>query len=67
MGLPPWRTKRSLARLKGREPKKPRSADIDALGLKSYRGDMINGFAPDAAVLRLVCVSVFAKYAPHGA
>jgi 3-deoxy-7-phosphoheptulonate synthase len=25
------------------------SSDIDALGLKSYRGDMINGFAPDAA------------------
>ena len=29
---------------------KPRSSDTDALGLKSYRGDMVNGFAPDAAV-----------------
>ena len=28
---------------------KPRSSDIDALGLRSYRGDMINGFAADAA------------------
>jgi 3-deoxy-7-phosphoheptulonate synthase len=26
---------------------KPRSADIDALGLPSYRGDMVNSFAPD--------------------
>ena len=38
-----------VARMAGQYAK-PRSADIDALGLKSYRGDMINGFAPDAAV-----------------
>jgi len=38
-----------VARIAGQYAK-PRSADIDALGLKSYRGDMINGFAPDAAV-----------------
>ncbi len=37
-----------VARIAGQYAK-PRSADIDALGLKSYRGDMINGFAPDAA------------------
>src|SRR5205807_3596797 len=28
---------------------KPRSADVDALGLPSYRGDMVNGFAAEAA------------------
>ena len=33
-----------------RQYAKPRSSDTDALGLKSYRGDMVNGFAPDAAV-----------------
>ncbi|ETB02771.1 hypothetical protein O979_10480, partial [Mycobacterium avium subsp. paratuberculosis 10-4404] len=38
-----------VARIAGQYAK-PRSADIDALGLKSYRGDMINGFAPNAAV-----------------
>lgn len=38
-----------LARIAGQYAK-PRSADIDALGLKSYRGDMVNGFAADAAV-----------------
>ena len=38
-----------VARIAGQYAK-PRSSDIDALGLKSYRGDMINGFAPDAAV-----------------
>ncbi|MGD9620934.1 MAG: class II 3-deoxy-7-phosphoheptulonate synthase [Mycolicibacterium sp.] len=38
-----------MARIAGQYAK-PRSADIDALGLRSYRGDMINGFAPDAAV-----------------
>jgi 3-deoxy-7-phosphoheptulonate synthase len=37
-----------LARIAGQYAK-PRSSDLDALGLKSYRGDMINGFAPDAA------------------
>jgi 3-deoxy-7-phosphoheptulonate synthase len=37
-----------LARIAGQYAK-PRSADTDALGLKSYRGDMINGFAADAA------------------
>jgi 3-deoxy-7-phosphoheptulonate synthase len=38
-----------VARIAGQYAK-PRSADIDALGLRSYRGDMINGFAPDPAV-----------------
>ena len=38
-----------VARIAGQYAK-PRSSDIDALGLKSYRGDMINGFAPDPAV-----------------
>jgi 3-deoxy-7-phosphoheptulonate synthase len=38
-----------LGRIAGQYAK-PRSSDIDASGLKSYRGDMINGFAPDAAV-----------------
>jgi 3-deoxy-7-phosphoheptulonate synthase len=28
---------------------KPRSSDLDALGLPSYRGDMVNSFAPDPA------------------
>jgi 3-deoxy-7-phosphoheptulonate synthase len=37
-----------VARIAGQYAK-PRSADIDALGLRSYRGDMINGFAPDPA------------------
>jgi len=37
-----------VARIAGQYAK-PRSADIDALGLTSYRGDMINGFAADAA------------------
>ncbi|NDJ90019.1 3-deoxy-7-phosphoheptulonate synthase, partial [Mycolicibacter kumamotonensis] len=38
-----------VARIAGQYAK-PRSADVDALGLKSYRGDMVNGLAPDAAV-----------------
>lgn len=38
-----------LARIAGQYAK-PRSSDIDALGLRSYRGDMINGFAPEAPV-----------------
>ncbi|BBY83251.1 3-deoxy-7-phosphoheptulonate synthase class II [Mycolicibacterium pulveris] len=37
-----------MARIAGQYAK-PRSSDIDALGLKSYRGDMVNGFAPEAA------------------
>jgi 3-deoxy-7-phosphoheptulonate synthase len=37
-----------LARIAGQYAK-PRSAELDALGLHSYRGDMVNGFAPDAA------------------
>ncbi len=37
-----------VARIAGQYAK-PRSSDLDALGLRSYRGDMINGFAPDAA------------------
>ena len=37
-----------LARIAGQYAK-PRSADTDSLGLLSYRGDMINGFPPDAA------------------
>ncbi|MET0190070.1 3-deoxy-D-arabinoheptulosonate-7-phosphate synthase [Pseudonocardia sediminis] len=28
---------------------KPRSSDIDAMGLPSYRGDIVNGLAPDPA------------------
>ncbi|MGE2730385.1 class II 3-deoxy-7-phosphoheptulonate synthase [Mycolicibacterium vaccae] len=38
-----------VARIAGQYAK-PRSSDVDALGLKSYRGDMVNGFAPDASV-----------------
>ena len=38
-----------VARIAGQYAK-PRSSDIDALGLRSYRGDMINGFAADASV-----------------
>jgi 3-deoxy-7-phosphoheptulonate synthase len=38
-----------VARIAGQYAK-PRSSDTDSLGLKSYRGDMVNGFAPDAAV-----------------
>ncbi|MED5816248.1 3-deoxy-7-phosphoheptulonate synthase class II [Mycolicibacterium sp. 050232] len=38
-----------VARIAGQYAK-PRSSDLDALGLRSYRGDMVNGFAPDAAV-----------------
>jgi 3-deoxy-7-phosphoheptulonate synthase len=34
-----------VARIAGQYAK-PRSSDIDALGLKSYRGDMVNAFAP---------------------
>ena len=37
-----------LARIAGQYAK-PRSADTDSLGLLSHRGDMINGFPPDAA------------------
>ena len=33
-----------VARIAGQYAK-PRSSDTDALGLKSYRGDMVNGFA----------------------
>ena len=36
-----------LARIAGQYAK-PRSADVDVLGLKSYRGDMVNGLAPNA-------------------
>lgn len=38
-----------VARIAGQYAK-PRSSDTDSLGLRSYRGDMVNGFAPDAAV-----------------
>jgi len=38
-----------VARIAGQYAK-PRSSDIDALGLTSYRGDMVNGFDPDQAV-----------------
>ncbi len=38
-----------VARIAGQYAK-PRSSDLDALGLKSYRGDMVNGFAPDDAI-----------------
>ena len=37
-----------VARIAGQYAK-PRSADVDAAGLKSYRGDMINGYTPDPA------------------
>ncbi|WP_299564328.1 3-deoxy-7-phosphoheptulonate synthase class II, partial [uncultured Mycolicibacterium sp.] len=37
-----------VARIAGQYAK-PRSSDTDALGLPSYRGDMVNGFAPDPA------------------
>ncbi|HEY2447522.1 MAG TPA: 3-deoxy-7-phosphoheptulonate synthase, partial [Mycobacterium sp.] len=37
-----------VARIAGQYAK-PRTADLDALGLRSYRGDMVNGFAHDAA------------------
>ena len=36
-----------VARIAGQYAK-PRSSDTDALGLKSYRGDMVNAFTPDA-------------------
>ncbi|HEU0190894.1 MAG TPA: 3-deoxy-7-phosphoheptulonate synthase class II [Mycobacterium sp.] len=38
-----------LARIAGQYAK-PRSADTDSLGLKSYRGDMVNGIAADPSV-----------------
>jgi 3-deoxy-7-phosphoheptulonate synthase len=37
-----------VARIAGQYAK-PRSSDTDALGLKSYRGDMVNGFTPEVA------------------
>ncbi len=37
-----------VARMAGQYAK-PRSADLDAAGLPSYRGDMVNSFAPDPA------------------
>jgi 3-deoxy-7-phosphoheptulonate synthase len=38
-----------VARVAGQYAK-PRSSDTDALGLPSYRGDMVNSIRPDAAV-----------------
>ncbi|MFT4126675.1 MAG: 3-deoxy-7-phosphoheptulonate synthase class II [Gordonia sp. (in: high G+C Gram-positive bacteria)] len=38
-----------VARIAGQYAK-PRSSDTDARGLPSYRGDMVNGFSPAAAV-----------------
>ncbi|MDL9937384.1 3-deoxy-7-phosphoheptulonate synthase class II [Gordonia sp. ABSL1-1] len=38
-----------VARIAGQYAK-PRSSDTDALGLPSYRGDMVNGFPADEAV-----------------
>ncbi|MBF6134591.1 3-deoxy-7-phosphoheptulonate synthase class II [Nocardia otitidiscaviarum] len=38
-----------VARIAGQYAK-PRSADLDALGLKSYRGDMVNSLVADPAV-----------------
>src|ERR1700759_2127396 len=38
----------TVARIAGQYAK-PRTAELDALGLHSYRGDMVNGFAADAA------------------
>ena len=40
-----------VARIAGQYAK-PRSSDTDALGLTSYRGDMINGFPPEESVRR---------------
>ncbi|MDF0532019.1 3-deoxy-7-phosphoheptulonate synthase class II [Tsukamurella sp. 8F] len=40
-----------VARIAGQYAK-PRSSDTDALGLPSYRGDMVNGFPADEAVRR---------------
>ncbi|BDH58079.1 phospho-2-dehydro-3-deoxyheptonate aldolase [Tsukamurella sp. PLM1] len=40
-----------VARIAGQYAK-PRSSDTDALGLTSYRGDMVNGFPPEEAVRR---------------
>ena len=40
-----------LGRIAGQYAK-PRSSDTDALGLPSYRGDMVNGFPADEAVRR---------------
>ncbi|NUS43630.1 MAG: 3-deoxy-7-phosphoheptulonate synthase class II [Mycobacteriaceae bacterium] len=40
-----------VARIAGQYAK-PRSADTDAMGLPSYRGDMVNSFAPDPATRR---------------
>lgn len=37
-----------VARIAGQYAK-PRSSDVDALGLPSYRGDMVNSLAPDPA------------------
>src|SRR5699024_2556387 len=37
-----------VARIAGQYAK-PRSADVDALGLRSYRGDMVNSLVADAA------------------
>ncbi|EUA90187.1 class-II DAHP synthetase family protein [Mycobacterium ulcerans str. Harvey] len=42
-----------VARIAGQYAK-PRSADTDALGLKSYRGDMINGFRPMLLPARMI-------------
>lgn len=38
-----------VARIAGQYAK-PRSADLDSLGLKSYRGDMVNSIVADASV-----------------
>ena len=38
-----------VARIAGQYAK-PRSSDTDALGLPSYRGDMVNGFLPESTV-----------------
>ena len=46
---------------------KPRSADIDALGLPSYRGDMVNAFAPDAGGARPDPSRLVRAYANAGA
>ena len=55
-----------VARIAGQYAK-PRSADNDALGLRSYRGDMVNGFAPDAAVREHDASRLVRAYANAGA
>ncbi|MGX6448533.1 class II 3-deoxy-7-phosphoheptulonate synthase [Patulibacter sp. S7RM1-6] len=51
-----------LARIAGQYAK-PRSSDTDALGLPSYRGDMVNGLAPTPEARRPDPVRMLRAYA----